>query len=141
MHGSLLKISKPSPINKETRHPRLALWEIACHASGTEIDSHRARYFPLGLPTLGAGGHVVRRVNSVSRFTRSSRLSNRTSPSSKRSIRGIRLHRLLRKSRAIDYSNWRNGVPREHRSKTDGSEHAACQKPTSVPNRGPGPRP
>jgi thiazole synthase len=34
-------------------------------------------------------------------------LSNRTSPLSKRSIRGIRLHTLLRKSRAIDYFNWR----------------------------------
>jgi len=76
-----------------------------------KIDSHRARYFPLGLPTLGARGHIVRRVNLVSRFTRSSRPSNRTSPSSKRFIRGIRLHRLLQKSRAIDYSNWRNGVP------------------------------
>jgi hypothetical protein len=36
----------------------LALWEIACHAPGTKIDSHRARYFPLGLPILSAGGHV-----------------------------------------------------------------------------------
>jgi hypothetical protein len=53
--------------------------KLLVNASGTEIDSHRARYFPLGLPTLGAGGHIVRRVNSVSRFTRSSRLSNRTS--------------------------------------------------------------
>jgi hypothetical protein len=79
-----------------------------------KIDSHRARYFPLGLPTLGARGHIVRRVNLVSRFTRSSRPSNRTSPSSKRFIRGIRLHRLLQKSRAIDYSNWRNGVPTKH---------------------------
>ncbi len=69
------------------------------------------------LVTLGAGDHVVLRVNSVSRFTRSSKISNRNSPCSKRSIRGIRLHKLLRKSRATDYFNWRNGVPREHRSK------------------------
>src|SRR5271165_5402518 len=103
-----------------TQFPRLALWEIACNAPGTKIDSHRARYFPLGLPVLGAGGHVVRRVNSVSRFTRSSRPSNRNSPCSKRSIHGIRLHRLLRKSPANDYLNWRNGVPREDPSKTDG---------------------
>jgi hypothetical protein len=98
---------------------------LAGHAPGTKIYLHRARYFPLGLPTLDARDHVVRRVNSVSRFTRSSRLSNRTSPCSKRSIRGIRLHKLLRKSRATDHFNWRDGVPREHRSKTDGSEHAA----------------
>ena len=71
---------------------------------------------PSRLPTLGARGRVVRRVNSVSRFTRSRKPSNRTSPCSKRSIRGIRLHRLLRKSHATDYCNWRNGMPREHRS-------------------------
>jgi len=92
---------------------------------------------PSGYPTLGAGDHVVRRVNSVSRFTRSSKLSNRTSPCSKRSIRGIRLHRLLRKSRATDYSNWRSGMPREHRSMTDLLEHGACQRPTSMPSRAP----
>jgi hypothetical protein len=97
----------------------LALWEIACHAPGTKIDPHRARYFPLWLPTLGATDLVARRVNSISRFTRSSKLSNRASPCSKRSIRGIRLPRLLRKSRATDYFNWRNGIPREHRSKFD----------------------
>jgi hypothetical protein len=104
--------------------------EIACHAPSTKIDSHRARYFPLGLPTLAAQDHVVRRVSSVSRFTRSSKLSNRTSPSSKRSIRGIRLQKPLRKSHATGYFNWRNGSPREHRSKTDRLE-PACQKPTS----------
>jgi hypothetical protein len=97
----------------------LALWEIACHAHGTKIDPHRARYFPLGLPILGVGDRVVRRVNSVLHFTRSSKLSNRTSPCSKPSIRGIRLHKLWQKSRASDYFNWRNGIPREHRSKTD----------------------
>jgi hypothetical protein len=72
-----------------------------------------ARYFPLGLSPLGARDHVVRRVNSVSRFTRSSKRSNRTSPCSKRSIHGTRLHKLLLKSRATDYFNWRNGMPRE----------------------------
>src|ERR1700686_1274115 len=76
-----------------------------------KIDSHRARYFPLGLPTLAAPDHVVRRVSSVSRFTRSSKLSNRTSHFSKRSIRGIRLHRLLRKSHAAGYFNWRKWHP------------------------------
>jgi hypothetical protein len=65
------------------------------------------------LPTLGVGDLVVRRVNSVSRFTRSSKRSNRTSPCSKRSIHGTRLHKLLLKSRATDYFNWRNGMPRE----------------------------
>jgi serine/threonine protein kinase len=47
----------------------------------------------------------------------------------------------LAEKSGIDHSNCRNGVPREHRSKTDGSEHSACQKPTSMPNRWPGPRP
>ena len=97
----------------------MALWEIVCHAPGTKIDPHRARYFTLGLPILGVGDRVVRRVNSVLHFTRSSKLSNRTSPCSKLSIRGIRLHKLWQKSRASDYFNWRNGIPREHRSKTD----------------------
>src|SRR5258705_1430301 len=73
------------------------VWAIA--APGTEIDPHRARYFPLWLPTFDAKDHVVRRVNSVSHFTRSSKLSNRTSPCGKRSVRGIRLHRLEEKSR------------------------------------------
>jgi hypothetical protein len=59
-----------------------------------KLTPHRARYFPLGLPTLGVGDPVVPRVNSVSRSTRSSKLSNRKSPCSKRSIRGIRLHKL-----------------------------------------------
>src|SRR5882762_11117744 len=118
----------------------MGLWEIAGHAPGTKIDLHRARYFPLGLPTLGEGDHVVRRVNSVSPFTRSSKLSNRTSPCNKRSIRGIRLHRLWRKSRATDYFSWRNGMPREHRSKTDRSEHAAVRS-LRMPRRGPLPRP
>jgi len=58
-------------------------------------------------------------VSSVLRFTRSSKLSNLTSRCTKRFIRGIRLHRLSRKSLATDYFNWRNGMPREHRSKTD----------------------
>ena len=53
-------------------------------------DPHRLQYFPLGLPALSPGDHLVRRVNSVSRFIRSSKLSNRTSPWCKRSIRGIR---------------------------------------------------
>jgi len=110
----------------------LALWKIAYHVPGTEIDPHRVRYFLLGLPTLGAEDHVVRRVNSVSRFTRSRKLSNRSSPCGKRSIRGIRLHVLWRKSRATDHFNCRNGVPREHCFKTDRSECAACQKPTSM---------
>ena len=35
---------------------------------------------PSGYPLLGARDRVVRRVNSVSRFTRSSKLSNRNSP-------------------------------------------------------------
>src|SRR5215831_21124684 len=91
-----------------TAVPRLALWEIACHAPGTKNDTRWARYFPLGLPTLGATDHVVRHVNSVSRFTTSSKPSNRNSPWSKRSIPGIRLHRPLRKSRAADYFNWRS---------------------------------
>ena len=66
------------PKHDRPQFPRLALWKIACHAPSAEIDSHRARYFPLGLgPTLGAKDHVVRRVNSVSHFTRSSKLSNR----------------------------------------------------------------
>jgi hypothetical protein len=97
--------------------------------------------FPLGLPTLAAQDHVVRRVNSVSRFTRSSKLSNRTSPFGKRSIRGIRLHTLLRKSHATDFFNWQNGIPRERRSETDRLEPAACQKPVSMPSRGSRPRP
>jgi hypothetical protein len=51
------------------------------------------------------------------------------------------MHRLERKSHATGYFNWRNGIPREHRSKTDRLEPAACQKPTSMPSRGPRPRP
>jgi hypothetical protein len=43
---------------------------------------------------------------------------------------------LWRKSRATDHFNWQNGVPREHRFKTDRSERAACQKPTPMPSRG-----
>jgi hypothetical protein len=74
---------------------------------------------PFRLLILGGGDHVVRRVNSVSRFTRSSKLSNRTSPCGKRSIRGIRLHKPGRKSHVSDCFNWQNGAPREHRSKTD----------------------
>ena len=88
-----------------------------------KIDPHRARYFPLGIPTRGARDHVARHVNSVSRFTRSSKLSNRTSPCSKRSVRGIRLHKLLRKGRASDYFKWQNGIPAEHRFRTARSEH------------------
>ena len=91
----------------------------SCHTPGTKISPHRARYFPLGLPTLGAADQVLRPVNSVSRFTRSSKLSNRTSPLKKHCIRGIRLHKLWQRSRASDYSNWRNGMPCEHRSKAD----------------------
>src|SRR5215469_5178996 len=115
-------------------------WEITGHVTSTKIDSHRSRYFPLGLPTLGARDHVVRRVNSVLRFTRSSKLSNRNSRFSKRFIRGIRLQKLLRKTRAPDYINWRHGVPREHRSKVDRLGRAACQKPT-MPSHGPRPHP
>ena len=61
----------------DDRSSRACLYgKTACHAPGTKIDRHRARHFPLGLPTPGAGDHVVRRVNSVSRCTRSSKLSN-----------------------------------------------------------------
>jgi hypothetical protein len=76
---------------------------------------------PLGVAqrTLGGGDHLVRPVNSVSRFTRSSKLSNLTSPCNKLSIRGIRLHELWRKSCATGPFNWRNGVRLEHRSGTD----------------------
>ena len=92
------------------------------------------------LLTLGAKDHVVRRVNSVSHFTRTSKLSNRTSPCSKRSIRGIRLHGLLRKNRnrPLQLAKWH---AREHRFKTDRSERAAYQKPTSMPSLGPRLRP
>jgi hypothetical protein len=80
------------------------------HVRGSlQIDPHRARYFPLGLLTPGAGDHVVRRVNLVLRFTRSSRLLNRTSPCRKHSIPRIRLQKLLWKTHATDYFNWRNG--------------------------------
>src|SRR5713101_3532281 len=102
-----------------TAVPALGFMGSCLSRSWYKIDPHRSRYFPLGLPTLGAGDHAVRRVNSVSRFTRFSKLSNRTSPCSKRSIRGIRLHRLWRRSRATDYFNWQHGMPREHRSVTD----------------------
>jgi hypothetical protein len=115
----------------------LAVWESSYTLLAQTLIRIGRDISPSGYRTLGAGGHVVRRLNSVSRFTRSSGRSNPISPSSKRSIRGIRLHRRLRKSRAIDYSNWRNGVPRERGSDTDRSEHAGCQKPTSMPNRGP----
>jgi Transposase DDE domain len=107
------------PKHNDRSFARLALWKIAYHAPGTKIDPHWARYFPLGLPTLGVRDHVVRRVNSVSRFTRSRKLSNRTSPYCKRFIRGMKLHMPWRKSRATDHFNWHNSVPREHRFKTD----------------------
>src|SRR5579871_2553635 len=107
------------PKHNDRSFARLALWKIAYHAPGTKIDPHWARYFPLGLPTLGVRDHVVRRVNSVSRFTRSRKLSNRTSPYCKRFIRGMKLHMPWRKSRATDHFNWHNSVPREHHFKTD----------------------
>ena len=104
------------------------------------LRSYRMRW-QIELVTLGAGDHVVLRVNSVSRFTRSSKLSSRTSPCSKRSIRGIRLHKLLRKSRATDYFNWRNGVPGEHRSKDRPIGTCCPSEPASMPSRGLRPRP
>jgi len=79
-----------------------------------------------------AEDHIVRPVNSVSRCTRSSKLSNLTFPCNERSIRGIRLHKLLRKSRVNDRSNWRNGLACEHRFKTERSQRPACQKPTGL---------
>ena len=36
--------------------------------------------------------------------------------------------------------NWRSCIPNERRSKTDPFERAACEKPTSLPSRGPRPR-
>src|SRR5580704_15101873 len=36
--------------------------------------------------------------------------------------------------------NWRSCLPNERRSKTDPFERAACEKPTSLPSRGPRPR-
>jgi hypothetical protein len=104
--------------------------------AAAKLVNHARGRFPLGRTTLGAGDHGVCAVNSVSRWTRYGRLSNRTFLCSKRFIRGIRLHRLLRKSRASDYFNWRNGTPSNHRSKTDRSEHAACQKRIAMPSRG-----
>jgi hypothetical protein len=37
----------------------LALWEIADRLAYSKTYSHRARYFPLGLLTLGAWDHAV----------------------------------------------------------------------------------
>src|ERR1700747_1353187 len=54
----------------------MSLGEIACHPPPKKIDPHRARYFPLGLPTLGVEDHVVRPVNSVSRFAKSPGINN-----------------------------------------------------------------
>ncbi len=107
--------------------------------ASTKTDAHRARYFPLGLHTLGVGDHVVRRVNSVSRFTKSSRQSNHTFPCSKHCIRGIRLHKLLRKGRATDYFNWCNEISREYCARPTGAGCLSeadlyadsCDRPTS----------
>jgi hypothetical protein len=114
--------------------------KFASHSLDAKIDQHWARDFPLGLRTLGTWDHVVRHANLVSRFTRSSKLSNHLSHYSKPFIRGIRLRVLWRKSRATDDFNWQNGVPREHRFKTDRSKRGGFQQPTSIPSRGPRPR-
>ncbi len=103
-----------------------------------KIDPHRSQHFPLRLHTLGAGSSAVRRENLASGFTRSSKLSNQTSLWNRRSIRGIRLRRLLQSGRASDYSNWRNGMPRESAFGT--GRPAVWQKLTSVPRLGPCPR-
>jgi hypothetical protein len=84
----------PVPKHDDRSSRAWLLWEMDSHSPDTKIDPHWARDFPLGLHTLGSWDHVVRHVNSVSRFTRSRKLSNRTSPCGKRSIRGIRLRML-----------------------------------------------
>src|SRR2546427_5323473 len=42
----------------DDRSSRAWLMGNCLSSPGTKIDPHRARYFPLGLPTLGAGDHV-----------------------------------------------------------------------------------
>jgi hypothetical protein len=61
----------------------------------TKSDPHRARHFPIGLLTIGAGDYLVPRVTLLGAIH----------------IRGIRLLRLCRKPRASDDFTGKSGMP------------------------------
>src|SRR5260370_7329851 len=102
--------------------PALGLWEIARRAAHTEGNPHRARYFPLGLPSLDQD-YLVRGVNSVLPSIRSSTRSNRIFPCRKPSVRGVRLREPSPKSPAAGYFQIVNRmplIPQVRRTPSDG---------------------